>query len=196
VKPRGFNVLAAFADMGAARAAIEALGRTGISGEKISLHGPAAQTAADQPETATPDAVAMQALTQSAVIGGIWGGLAGIAFGIPASILIYDSLDREVTALTVLSGAFLGGLGMSGIGALIGIMRLPADTETWELAMHEDTSGLAIVGVHSEDETEIKNARESLDRQSPLDIRQVAGTVVRSPVPDPEPNLPQHRLRA
>src|SRR5438309_9064024 len=81
-----YNVLAAFSSLADARKAMEALGRAGIEGKRITLGGGAADKAAAHTDTAAADSRIMTRwfsfVAHWAALGAVLGGVGGILVGV------------------------------------------------------------------------------------------------------------------
>jgi hypothetical protein len=165
------NVLAVFSGLDEARKAIDALGRAGIDGTEISLLGRAAQEAGSDLETTQRDeAVAQDVGKRAAVgaatgsaVGGVTGFLAGLAaFAIPG---VGPVIGSGVWAATI-GGAVAGG----AVGGVAGGISSFDMTEAWELTHESVKADRVVVGVHSDDPTEVDRAADVLAKRDPIRV--------------------------
>jgi hypothetical protein len=163
-----YNVTGCYPDMERARDAVETLERAGVAASSISLLGPGAEEAVEQPDTAQRDErmldKGMKATLGGAAagsgIGGALGFLAGAAaFGIPG---VGPAIGAGVWAATI-GGAAAGG----GVGFTAGAMTQLKQSEAWELTLQDVQAGRVVVGVHTDDEDEHDKAAEALRGTDP-----------------------------
>jgi hypothetical protein len=170
------TVVAEFADMRSARAAVEALGKAGVEGDNISVTGPAADRAAEPPteqelreKTREIDSQMAKYMLSTIGVWTVGGIIAGALLGIPLSIGIMALLGADVTLERVAVGVFLTALGAGIIAWLIPHTSYgPQAAPPWELTFAESESGRVRVGVHSEKAEDIALAEDLLRKQQPL----------------------------
>lgn len=167
-----FNVFAAFNKMSDARHALESLGRAGFEGEMTSLHGPSADAAAQQADTAAADVRVLKHWFGTVIAWGASGGVVGFILGVPAGIIAMEAfLDRDVTLVSVLVSALLGALFISTIAGLAATVWTVQAGDTWELTFLEDYPNTAVVGVHTSERSRAERALHVLSQQHPIDVR-------------------------
>lgn len=162
------NVIACYPDMDGARAGVEALERAGVNASNISLLGPAAEEAAEEPDTAERDERLMQKGGRATLggagvgagVGGALGFLAGVAaFGIPG---VGPVIGGGILAATI-GGAAAGG----GVGFTAGAMAQLKQSEAWELTLQDVREGNVVVGAHSDDPEDLEKAVDVLEGTGP-----------------------------
>ena len=164
--PGGFaehNVIASFADMDAARAAIGALEDHGVDAGRISLLGRQAAEAVHDPDSVGRDERMMDVQARTAAkgaaagagVGGTVGFLAGVAaFGVPG---IGPAVAGGIWAMT-LGGAAAG----SGVGLATNAYARIKQSEAWEASYDTVSAGRVVVGVHTPDAGELEDAERIL----------------------------------
>lgn len=167
-----YNVVAEFADLKAARKAINALGRARIEADNISMIGPAAEETAGQTETAAADTPLAQYLSTRVGSGATAGTLGGAVAGLVIGGFAAGVLGVEVSAGMLLAVMLFAAVGFGAIGGFVGSMFSLQAADQWELTFH-DARGRAIVGVHSENPEDIDVATRVLEQQDPLEMYRV-----------------------
>lgn len=164
-------VVATLPDLESARAALMALERSGIDGERISIVGRPAELAAALAahDTSAADTGVLGDVAKATVAGGaagtVAGGLAGFlagaaAFAIPG---VGPVIGTGVWVATA-GGATLGSI----LGVITGVASIP-NSEDWELTYQTALSeGRALVAVHPKDADEADRAVETLRRLDPV----------------------------
>jgi hypothetical protein len=166
------NVTASFPGMDEARDAISALEAAGIESSHISLIGPRAEEAATETDTRQRDLDVTKDIGKKVAagaaagttVGGAVGFLAGLAaFAIPG---VGPVLGAGVWAATAAGGVAGGAVG----GVLSGVAGIDV-SEAWELTFQDVRQGKVVVGVHSDDQSEVGKAEEVLQAQNPLSVK-------------------------
>ncbi len=170
-RPSDHNVVATFATPEQAREALEALGRAGIEGDKVSLVGRDAQEVASDPDTRLrdmemPAEVAKQA-TKGGVVGTVLGALAGAAaFAIPG---IGPGIGTGIFAAMA-----AGGIGGGAVGGIVGGIANLDLSENWELTFGDSIrGGKVLVAVHAGSDEEARQAAEVLEKEQAEKVQQV-----------------------
>jgi len=151
------NVVAAFADAEAARAAIESLGEAGIDAGDISLLG-ARPAGPDDPTGEALGHVATRA-AEGAGVGAAAGGLAGLAI-----------TSIAIPGLGPLLGAGLWAIAGGTAGGIVGAVTDLGISEAWEFTFANLEQDRVCVGVHAADGATIDEAAEVLAGHEPLDL--------------------------
>lgn len=160
-----YNVIAAYADMAAAKSAVDALQISGIEAANIALLGGRAteaemQTAADQ--TRASDRNMTRDIATRAVTGLIVGAVAGLALG----GLLYALFDIGVAA-SLIAGVIIGGT----VGAVASAMwSLNTRSELAELPYRPVAPGHVLVGVRSEQASDVDRGESVLSSHQPLAV--------------------------
>jgi hypothetical protein len=154
---------------------MEALGTQGrIDGERISLTGPAADDAANRPESREAETKLLRHVVTRAATSSAIGAVIGAVLGALIGLVALDALDAERSfvnmALCVAFGAFVGSIP----GALVGYISSLQAPESWALTFEESSEGRVFVGVHSSDHDEIARAEEIL-RDRSANVRRLSG---------------------
>lgn len=160
-----YNVIAAYADMAAAKSAVDALQVSGIEAANIALLGGRAteaemQTAPD--ETRASDRSMTRDIATRAVTGLIVGAVAGLALG----GLLYALFDIGVAA-SLIAGVIIGGT----VGAVASAMwSLNTRSELAELPYRPVAPGHVLVGVRSEQASDVDRSESVLSSHQPLAV--------------------------
>jgi len=181
----GRSVEASFADLDLARRAIVGLGRAGIEGQHVTLHGLAADNGAEDPatpaDTASADARIVRQLSDSVAKWAVLGAGIGAALGIPIGFIALSSLDAETNASNLSMAMALSALTLGIVFAIFGSRYSAQDAPTSEFAFHDDAAGGAVVGVHASDTNELAKAKRVLERLGAFNV-EVASSVAAEPI--------------
>jgi hypothetical protein len=161
---REYNVVATFADMGAARKSMEELGQAGIDANNISLLGRRAEEAAVTRDTRERDFQATDDIAKRTASGAAAGSAVGGAIAGAAAFLIPGV--GPVVGVGIWAAVGGGALAGGTVGGMVGgISGLPLN-EDWELT-YEDTvkEGRVLVAVHSNEQDEVTRAAEVFDKE-------------------------------
>jgi hypothetical protein len=154
-----FNVVATFAGMESARAAIERLERGGIESQQISLSGPAMDEAESRTGFATAREEDVRAGTyvgKRVFLGVVLGAITGAALG--AAIALGAGMRTGVLATAMIAGALaLGAVG----GMLGGVAGLPM-TADWARTFRDAGAQEVVVTVRAEDRKHFEKASDVL----------------------------------
>lgn len=163
-----YNIMGVFPDLGAARAAIDALSHARLEADNVSLTGAAADRAAADTNTRIRDASITKYVSRGVLRGALIGAAVGAGGGLIVAVGL-AVLDVEVTRAGVLVALLLGLIGGSMLGGFLGGMSVLDPAEPWELTF-EEQEGHAIVGVHSEQPQDADRAEQILQDQHPIDL--------------------------
>ena len=170
-RPSDHNVVATFATPEQARDALEALGRAGIDGDKVSLVGRDAEEVASDPDTRLrdmemPAEVAKQA-TKGGIVGTVLGALAGAAaFAIPG---IGPGIGTGIFAAMA-----AGGIGGGAVGGMVGGIAHLDLSESWELTFGDSIrGGKVLVAVHAGPTRRPGEAAEVLEKEQAEKVERV-----------------------
>ncbi len=155
------NVVAAFGELNEARAAILAVEQSGIDPGMISLLG------------AWPgegDAPTGDLLVRTA----IGGGIGAVAVGIATTTLTIVTVDSGAS-ITWWGAGLAGMIAGAFLGALIGAYAGTGSSTAWQDTFAADGAGSFVVGVHSEDETDIEVAEGALRGCEPMIMNRFGG---------------------
>jgi hypothetical protein len=166
-----YTVLASFPTLTEARLAIEALGRAGIEGKRITIGGEAGDRAAKLTETSADDGRIMSRWFGYVAQWAVLGVIVGVVAGIPVGAAVIELAGGVVTLGAVVASAFLGALFAGLIAGLAAAFYAVQAGDSWELTFQETYGDTAIVGVHSDAPDEIEKARSVLKGQHPLNVR-------------------------
>jgi hypothetical protein len=171
-----FNVVATFPNMHEARTAMESLGRAGIEGQRITLRGPAPDTAASEPvspaDNARADAAVFRRWLPVVLGGATTGSLIGAVLGVPVGFIVLSLIGEDVSFVSIAIASFMGSIFGAFIGGLIANMAPEVDSQAWELSFHDDgAEEMAVVGVHTDDPKDVERARDVFDKLGALDVR-------------------------
>jgi len=156
------NVVATFADMEAAREAVQSLGQAGIDAENISLLGQAVDEARQDPDTRLRDLEATGDIAKraggGAAAGGALGALAGVAaFAIPGV--------GPVVGMGLLAAAAAGAIGGGAVGGMVGGVSGLSLEDDWDLTFQDHIrAGRVLVAVHAEERDDAERAAEVLEK--------------------------------
>jgi hypothetical protein len=166
-----YTVLASFPTLAEARLAIEALGRAGIEGKRITIGGEAGDRAAMLTETSAADSRVMSRWFGYVAQWAVLGVILGVVAGIPVGAAVIELAGGGITLGAVVASAFLGALFAGMIAGLVAAFYAVQAGDSWELTFQETYGDTAIVGVHSDAPDEIEKARSILKRRNPLNVR-------------------------
>ena len=166
-----YKLIAAFADVTAAKRAIEALRSAGVKGKNISLlarEGPVVVSDDGKTDDGETAAAALKGAATGAVSGGVLGGLGGFLVGLTALALpgIGPIAAAGVWATTAL-GALVG----AEAGALVGyVSGTELSEERSEAYGTYLTKGYVLLGVQTDDPDEFERAFEVVSLSQPVDV--------------------------
>ncbi len=164
-----YNIVATFAGMEDARAAITALERGGIDGVNVSLLGRTrdeAETAVDERER---DGGAVSDVSKSAAKGTAAGGGVGAVAGLLGGLAAFGIPGVGPFVGSAIWAATLGGAGLgAAVGGMVGGVSATNQSESWEATYQQSVaSGRVLVGVHSDQRSDIDKARDILTGLNP-----------------------------
>jgi outer membrane lipoprotein SlyB len=154
------NVVGTFADLAASRAALKALGETGIDADDVSLIGKQVEEVTSNPDTRLRDLDSTADLGKKsaagATAGSVIGGIAGAAaFVIPGV--------GPVIGLGIFAAAAGGAIAGSVVGGMIGAIEATELGPEWEVTYgHPLREGKVLVAVHARDDEEAASAEKVL----------------------------------
>ncbi|CAN5422977.1 hypothetical protein BH18ACT1_BH18ACT1_10300 [soil metagenome] len=159
------NVMAVYATVEQARAAVTALERKGIEGGNIELLGAAAE-GASEPQTNVEQRKADMAMTgqvgRRSLVGILIGAVVG-AVVIALLTLLIDAIVDIGEASAVLIGGVLGGALIGAFGGLFygGASGLPV-SDAWGETFEAVRQGRTAVAVHSQEPDQVEDAVTAL----------------------------------
>ena len=165
-----YNLIAVVNNLENARQLLNSLGRNGVEATHTSLLGPAAEDAEQTLDPGSKDRGVIGDLTKNTAVGSVAGGAAGGLAGFLAGLGAFaiPGIGPAVgTALWIgtIGGAVLG----SGVGGMVGGVATINASEAWELT-YQLQEGHALVGVHSDDRSDIERARKLLTSENIVSI--------------------------
>lgn len=176
---QGHSLEVTFADMEQARSAIVELGKAGIEGQHITLRGPAAESAAEEPPTRLanrgPDERLFAGWFERVAKGAAIGALVGTAVLTPVGIAVLLLMGESITVTSVTMMAVAGALGGSIVFGLIAQYSALGQQASWELTFHDYDGGDVTLVVSSDNDLDISRARNVLERSNGVDIREGSG---------------------
>ncbi|MGH3441637.1 MAG: hypothetical protein ACRDUY_06255 [Nitriliruptorales bacterium] len=166
------DVLATFADMEAARRAVQAVQMAGVDASQISLYGPAADEAAADLDVVAADGRFAAVMWRRTWVGGIVGALAGAVLGGAIGALVLHEVWSD--AIGVFWAAVVGTavLGL-GTGAATGATSSAQMSEAWELTFHTVGEGEVGVAIHTESDREAQRVVPILARHEPSTLERL-----------------------
>lgn len=148
-----FNVVGAYADAEAARAAILELERGGVEPRTISLLG---AWPADDPEGRERPVL----VSRSAVLAGAVGAVVGALVG----YLVGQVVEAIPLSFALAGGAFFGVV----LGVPVGWVRATGMSRAWRETFAADATGTVAVGVHTGDKASLDLAEQAMAATGPL----------------------------
>jgi outer membrane lipoprotein SlyB len=154
------NVVGTFADLASSRAALKALGDTGIDADDVSLLGKQVEEATSNPDTRLRDLDSTTDLAKKsgtgAAAGSVIGGIAGAAaFAIPGI--------GPVIGLGIFAAAAGGAIAGSVVGGMVGAIEATELGPEWEVTYgHPLREGKVLLAVHARDDEEAASAEKVL----------------------------------
>jgi hypothetical protein len=164
-----YNLIAAFVDFPAAQRALEQLKREQINQDDISLlgrHGDEMVTADRNTGDREGIAAAVKGTIAGAVSGGVLAGLGGVLAGL--TVLPIPGVGPLISAgIWAAAGVTVGAEGGGFIGAITASELSKDRSAAYDTYL---TRGHVVLGVHSDDASEIQHAEEVLLREQPLAV--------------------------
>jgi hypothetical protein len=163
------TLAARFTDPAAARGAIEALQSAGVDGDDITLLSPFPEQSSRSNQAA--DERVARYLAGRVLLGVLVGVMGGVLVGaFVGALLIVATAPAsplgELVALAI-AGAVLG----APLGAFIGFERSGTLSDAWSTTFDDLEPGAIWIGVKVHDGDDYIRARHALERQRPLDLR-------------------------
>lgn len=174
-RPGGFarhDVLAVFADMDAARGAVQALQMSGLDASAISLFGPAADEAAADPLVAEADARFGSVMWRRSWVGAVIGTAVGAVAGGLGAWVVLGGMGGPVTGVfwAAVVGTAVFGL---GTGAATGAASAAQMSRAWELTFHSVLPGEVGVAVHTDKAATAAHSERVLARRQPRQLERL-----------------------
>jgi len=164
-------IVARFADLDAARSAIETLEDAGLDGVDIHVLGLTTSTPTRE-QTRTADWRITKFLTRR-IIGGIMvGELVGIIVGAIAGLLLL-AITEPASRLGQSVAVTLAGFGLCAtLGALISFERAGTLSDAWPDMFFDPSGGSLWVGAHTHDTVQHQRALDKVQKLHPLELRE------------------------
>ena len=164
-------VAASFADMTAARGAIEALELVGVDGDEIELLGQRADAARTPTSPARPDRRMAVHILRRLGIGAVIGAAGGAVIGVVLGLILLAATSTGGGAALV----FALGLAGLGLGVVVSVFlsfeRTVGLSDAWPLTFEDVPEGSVWVAVYSRDARTQDRARDALAGQRPIELR-------------------------
>jgi hypothetical protein len=166
----GQNVVATFPDLDKANDAALALSRAGVEADRVSLLGREQEQAASDPDTRLRDMEATGEVAKRAGAAGGAGAALGMAAGAAAFVIpgIGPVIGSGIWA-GVLAGGIAGGV-IGGMVGGVGALSLEEFDLKYQGVLRD---GKAMVAVAVDDEAEVNEVRELLEKEEPEDIHMI-----------------------
>jgi hypothetical protein len=163
-----FNVVAAFADMDAPKAALDRLRAEGIPPEEMSLLGPEHEMRPGDEEPKRTEATGTSGIASTTAIGAGGGGAAGGVVGALAALGVAAVPGVGIAAGAAALYGAIAGASTGGIaGGLFGAQSSARKSMMWEQTLNplitRVEQGAVLVGVHSEEEATVASAQDALE---------------------------------
>ena len=166
-----YNVIAVYPDMGAAGRAMDALERGGVDAVHISLLGRPVEEAAGQADTRERDEGVARHVGKRVGIGAAAGTAAGGIAGLVAGAVAFAIPGvGPVIGVGIWAAVAAGGVAGGAVGGMIGGVSSFDMTEAWELTHQSVREGRVLVGVHSDDRSDVDRGAEILQDQDPVQV--------------------------
>jgi len=168
-----FNVVARFPNPDAAASAIQRVRQQGIAEQDVSMLGQ--ETDMVRPETglSRPDEKVVKSVVRQTTLWMAGGAVIGAVLGIIIMLLppIRSLLSLHITAAAFVAAAVIGAVVGAICGFLVGYVagldESHADTDPYT---DQVAKGIAMVGVHAEDEQHIRAATEAFHASGALSV--------------------------
>jgi hypothetical protein len=169
-KITGQNIVATFPDLDTANDAALALSRAGVEANRVSLLGREQEQAASDPDTRLRDMEATGEVAKRAGAAGGAGAALGMAAGAAAFVIpgIGPVIGSGIWA-GVLAGGIAGGV-IGGMVGGVGALSLEEFDLKYQGVIRD---GKAMVAVAVEDEGEVEEIRDLLEKEEPEDIHMI-----------------------
>ena len=172
----GQNLVATFPDLDKANDAALALSRAGIEANRVSLLGREQEEAVSDPDTRLRDMEVTGEVAKRAGVAGGAGAALGMAAGAAAFVIpgIGPVIGSGIWA-GMLAGGIAGGV-IGGMVGGVGALSLEEFDLKYQGVLRE---GKAMVAVAIDDDAEVAEIRELLEKEGPEDIHMIDATGAR-----------------
>jgi uncharacterized protein YcfJ len=158
------HIVATFADMDAARAAVSKLERGGIEASEVSVEGHRAERAARDPDPRPRDRRVVQHVGSRVLLGAVIGSIIGGGIGLLIGLILLDG--PAATVATVIGGVIAGG----AVGGVLGGYGSTGQGEEWDVA-HQPDGGPVRVRVTAVDPDELERVEELLRTEAAVSLK-------------------------